>query len=142
MMVLLDTSILVDAMRRQKPALKIIEKILNRQLQGTVSPIVIFEMYNGVHRQQHPDAARVKLDRLMSILEYRNLNQHQFRQAGLICGKLAKDGIETDAADVIIATQALTPDIDYLITENTRHFIRIPGLKDKIRTAAQWLDKN
>ncbi len=63
----------------------------------------------------------------MALLEIHPVTSRIARRAGLLDGDLAKQGLSTAFPDLIIGVTAL--ELGYsILTNNLRHFQRIPGL--------------
>jgi predicted nucleic acid-binding protein len=50
-------------------------------------------------------------------------------EAGIILGKLVREGITVNALDVFIAAITITNGCESVVTRNKSHFDKIPGLK-------------
>lgn len=123
-MVILDTNIIIDHLRRSSndSVLSELSKKYGREEVG-ISVITIQELYEGKSTSDP-----LKENRMMSILGLLNIFPYDVEVARL-AGKIARDAEEPiDLADAIIAATAIINEAE-LCTLNRKHFQTIPNLK-------------
>ncbi len=96
--------------------------------QQFTSAITVGEMIYGAYRSTRPDFFLEKLDRLVwpniTILPF---DEAAARAYGQLRARLERAGTPVSEPDLRIASVALIRQLT-LVTGNTRHFSRIPGL--------------
>lgn len=126
---LFDTDAISEVMRRRPlPAYVAWLASVPRSEQFT-SAVVIGELFEGAFRTETPDRHLDRITRLVlpaiTVLPYDAAVAERF---GRIQGALAKSGKALADADAIIAATAVHHGL-VLVTGNTRHFERVPGLR-------------
>jgi predicted nucleic acid-binding protein len=121
-MILADTDVVIDFLRRRDPARsKIRELSLSGQLQTTA--VTSFELLCGLSEDRR---AAALLDFLSSI-EALPMDGSAAEAAAKIHRELVAKGQSIGMADSLIAGIAIANDMP-LLTMNRRHFERVPGL--------------
>ena len=92
-----------------------------------ISLMSVGELYYGAAKSHNPDAERGRIDRLMRILDEGTISKSVMMRFGIIKAELESRGTRLADADILIAATALENDMT-LVTGNTKHFDRIPGL--------------
>lgn len=96
--------------------------------QQFTSAITVGELIYGAYRSTRPDSFLEKLDRLVwpniTILPF---DEASARTYGQVRARLERAGTPVSEPDLRIASIALIRQLT-LVTGNTRHFSRIPGL--------------
>ena len=94
-----------------------------------IGPVVLLELEVGVIRSAFPDGARKALDIILSLISgIPALERKDAEIAAQIRAGLMRQGQNIGAFDLLIAAQSLRLDAT-LVTNNTREFSRVPGLK-------------
>jgi predicted nucleic acid-binding protein len=126
--VILDTSVLIEAERREFEIKKFIEK---RELEAYgLSVISVAELLHGVHRA---DSKKRRLRRsafVEKVIELFPIYPFELSTARIyaeLWSDLAKKGIQVGAHDLIIGSTALSLGFS-VATYNMRHFNKIEGL--------------
>lgn len=123
-MILFDTDTCVELLRGNK-------RILQRcdRYDGIVgiSFMSIAELYYGAEKSKDPSRNINTIDNLLLSLEIIQTDIPILRRFGLIKAHLQKQGVIVADADLLIAATTLER-AERLITGNSRHFERIPGL--------------
>lgn len=134
-MYLLDTDILSNLARRL-PSSVLVARLAQvpPELQFT-SSITLGEMVYGAYRQEGRTQALIRrieevIGPELTILQ---IDADAARRYGSLRAQLERQGTPIGDADTRIAAIALTHDL-MVITANTRHFQRVPGL-----TVENWL---
>ena len=124
-MILLDTNVLVGILRGNKNIARRFSEHLGEM---AVPAIVLGELNFGAAKSKNPEANRALVATLLDALPVMHTNDMIMRIFGDQKAGLSKNGEIVEDADVLIAATALAYDA-ILVTGNTRHFLRFPGLK-------------
>lgn len=92
------------------------------------STITLFELTTGVLKSQNPQRAQAALDLMMEDLTIFDLTPESAKEAARIRTDLERSGTPIGPYDLLIAGIALSNGLT-LITNNTREFERIEGLR-------------
>ncbi len=124
----LDTSVLIDLMRRRPGAVDAVERALE---DGAVTTeLNAFELYAGAHDDGRPvDEAMVAIARVLRRMDVLPLSRQASLRAAAILSLLRSRGQDIGTLDTLIAAIALVHGIDTIVTDNADHFRRVPGLK-------------
>jgi predicted nucleic acid-binding protein len=127
----LDTSFLVDLLRersrnRPGPASQWLEEQPDREL--AISVFVACELYCGAERSARPEKETAKVDSICEALHLLYPDREFAPLYGRLLADLQRRGETVAAMDLLIATTCLRAEAP-LLTRNTRHFERIPGLR-------------
>lgn len=94
-----------------------------------LSVIVVMELRYGVARSHNFSRSQQQLEKFLSApFEILAFTSADAERAASIRADLSKQGLTIGPFDVLIAAQALERDLT-LVTNNTREFSRVPGLK-------------
>ncbi|MFW5816387.1 MAG: PIN domain-containing protein [Wenzhouxiangella sp.] len=93
-----------------------------------LSPVVIGELQVGVETSRMKAASRAALDVLITSFACANIDLEAARCYGRIRGLLESEGQPIGGNDYWIAAQAVALEL-VLVTDNTREFQRIEGLR-------------
>jgi len=120
-MVLLDTTVLVDALRGHPEALRYIEQLPDRP---AISSVTVAELYAGVRAEEEE-----ALHQFVSIFNVFPVNVSVAQQAGYWRRDFGPSH-GTSLTDAMIAATAATEDSEF-VTHNTKHFpmleqVRVP----------------
>ena len=124
---LLDTNVVISLIGKKSEILQ--DRLLSRKPGSVaISVIVMHELYFGAYKSQRVEynleTARLFL-RNVPVLE---LDERDATTAGEIRAALAITGKPIGPYDVLLAGQAKARDLT-LVTNNTREFDRVPGLR-------------
>jgi len=126
-MILLDTNAVIALVgRRSDELLRRVEASEPGSL--AVSAIVAHELWYGAYRSQKVSFNLETLRLLFADLAILDFDQEDARVAGEIRAELARQGTPIGPYDILIAGQAKARDL-VLVTNNTREFSRVAGLK-------------
>ncbi len=139
MQIITDTNIIIDFLRGDKKVFKLFELVRDKKIVAIVNQIIIAELYVGVEFNSNPKIALNKLETFLDSLKIQKLNLDEFKKSGQILGRLGKKGTWIQSNDAIIATHAERPEIDYLITNNKKHFEIIDSIYDKVKTFQEFM---
>ena len=124
---MLDTNIIAYA-RNNRP-----EAVLQRLLQHRpedicISVITLAELEYGVYNSLRPEQNQLALMTFLSSIAVVPFDADAAREYGLIRADLKKKGTLIGANDLLIAAHARALGVT-LVTNNTREFERVEGLK-------------
>ncbi|MFM8927648.1 MAG: PIN domain-containing protein [Rhodoluna sp.] len=123
---LLDTSTLVDIFRGDKEALF---KLDMTPIQDVLtSTLVIAEIVAGMQGGRKSSPSYKLSESFVNYVNIEVFDKAAAKQAGYLLSVLAKSGKPIGQIDTLIAAHALSLDA-VLVTANTKHFARVPGLK-------------
>jgi tRNA(fMet)-specific endonuclease VapC len=127
----LDISFLVDLLREQRrgrlgPASTYLEGLPEDEVLA-VSVHVVCELMAGARRAGAPSGESDRLGRLCEALVVRYPDERFAEEYGRLLAGLHRLGTTIDTMDLLIATAAVL-DGSPLVTRNSRHFSKVPGL--------------
>jgi tRNA(fMet)-specific endonuclease VapC len=126
--VCLDTSVLVDNLRGRRETVDYIRKLEATGADLSTTTINSFELFYGAYRSARREknlaAAKALLRRLVVV----ELSEVASEEAGNLLAMLESKGEGIDFRDILIAAISKTQEMA-LVTKNTEHFSRIPGLE-------------
>lgn len=123
----LDTCIIIEFLRSNK---SVTEKILNAHAAGdtlVICSVAYYEVMRGFDRMK-PTRKQIKFEQLYSETEHIMLDDKTASIAAEIYRYLCKRGQKIEDDDIFIAAITLANDAT-LITDNVKHFGRVPNLK-------------
>ncbi len=131
-MIHFDSSFLIDLHREVKTerlssAFEFIETLDDREALG-VSVHVVCELRGGAELCKRPMQEHEALDQLLRGFHIAHTDERFMPVHARLYASLARPGHLIGAMDLLIATHALVEDAA-LVTKNTKHFSRVPGLR-------------
>ena len=129
----LDSSVLIAAERRNRNAAQAVEAVLQAtgEIPIVLSAISVAEIGHGIYRANSPevrDRRRAFLDELKATVPIQPVTEATAEMAARLGGEQAAKGINLPLADLLIGACAL--ELGYAVaTGNVRDFGRIPGLR-------------
>jgi tRNA(fMet)-specific endonuclease VapC len=126
-MVCLDTTFLVDLVRRNPAAEKKLQYYRDRDERLTTTAISAAELYEGAYstKAKRGDIAQVRST--LEHMELLDLSLEVCEKYGRLANELGLRGLPIGDLDVIIASAAIV-NRQILLTKNKRHFDRVPEL--------------
>jgi tRNA(fMet)-specific endonuclease VapC len=100
----------------------------NQNIPKSISVITYGELLYGARKSRHPEKNTATVHRIGELFPVIEINQGIIQIFGELKAKLETDGNRIDDMDVLIAATALYMNMS-LVTNNTRHFSRIPDLE-------------
>jgi predicted nucleic acid-binding protein len=125
-MFLLDTDTVIYALKGQPGVAANLRMHLHAPMY--LSTITMMELYYGAYKSQNIDANLAKLKTIESSFSLLAPGPEIVEIFGKIKASLEFQGLRLADLDLIIAATALTRNLT-LVTNNQKHFGRIPGLK-------------
>lgn len=130
-MKLLDTSVAVDHLRGERPAMELLQRLVEGDETIAASEVVRFELLAGV-RDDEVEA----LEEFFSVLSWVPVEESITRLAGSLARRHRNSHAGIDDADYLIAATALVLEAD-LLTTNVRHFPMLEGIRPPYRNEGQ-----
>jgi predicted nucleic acid-binding protein len=130
--IVLDSSAVIAAERRQLDLADFVEKILHAHgpAELSLSPLTVAELVHGIFRAKTPEASarrRAYIQELIALVPVHPMTTRTAWLAGQIEGEEAAKGNVLPLNDLLIAAAAIEQGYAVL-THNVRHFNKIPGL--------------
>lgn len=125
-MYLLDSDTIIFAFKDNEAVKKNLRDHLYDPIRICV--VSLMELYYGAYKSQKAESNLAKIKTLEGSLEIIPLGRESVEIFGIYKAKLEKSGIPLDDFDLILASIALAHNLT-LVTNNTKHFQRIEGLK-------------
>jgi len=122
---LLDTNIVIFALRNRTPALR--DRLSSHYGRLAVSTVTVAELSFGAERSQDPARNRRAVEEFLPLVDVLSFSAAAAEHSGEIRAALARLGRPIGAYDVLIAGHARSMGLT-VITNNVREFERVPGL--------------
>ncbi len=126
-MIVIDTSVLIDALHRKEAALR---KILEMEEMGETlctTQINVLELYKGVYSPTRSEAGLEKVKKLLDAFVILTIDEDAYEMFGELSAELKRRGEAIGDFDELIASIALANGA--AIVSRDGHFRRVPGLK-------------
>lgn len=123
---LIDTDTIVFALRGDESVLAKFEE--NKQIPISISMITYAELVFGAKRSRNEQKNMILVNHIRDIYPIEQLSEGVMEVFADIKAKLFSSGIRIEDMDLLIAATAIYNDLT-LITNNTKHFEKIPNLK-------------
>ena len=133
MKVSLDTSAIVDLERGKVSIRHFIDHDV------FISSVVAAEIFTGTHLRTDRRTATNKARKLLSLFEIIPLDMKIAEITGKINAYLISNGMPVDFEDSVIAATFIHKKGDVLVTNNLKHFKRIPEISDKVLTVDDFV---
>ena len=121
--ILIDTSVLIDHLRKYAPATNFLENIFKSGIPVKLSTVTVMELFAG-KSMQNPKREEAVVQ-LLELFESVPVTQKIAKRAGILLRFYRSNGLTP--ADALIAGTALEQEAA-LVTRNIRHFRQIEGL--------------
>jgi tRNA(fMet)-specific endonuclease VapC len=132
-MFLLDTDTIIYSLKGHPMVKANLERHLHAVLK--ISIATLMELYYGAYKSQKVTSNLAKIKSIEAAIETLPLGHESAEIFALLKSSLEKAGAPLDDFDLILAACALAHDL-VLVTNNTKHFERVHGLK-----LANWTRK-
>jgi len=116
MRILLDSSVIIDALRHRRGRRELLRELLEEGHELACCAINVAEVYSGV--RPHETEATTEL---IDGLEYVDISREAARDAGELRSEWQRRGRTLSLPDAILGAVALRGDLT-LATDNARHF--------------------
>ncbi len=125
-MFLLDTDTVIYALKGNEAVAQNLQRHLDDPM--AISAISLMQLYYGAYKSQKISANLAKIKILEQSIETLPIGLESTEIFGLLKAQLEVSGNRLDDFDLIIASCAMAHNLT-LVTNNTKHFERIDGLK-------------
>ncbi len=125
-MTYIDSDILIDFLNNKKEAIEIISRIKGLRDAMATTSVNSFEIFCGISKLEKEKVVQVK--EFLNNFRIDDFDFSASQKAAEIYRDLKSKGSMIDLGDIMIASIAIENE-ESLLTKNTRHFERIPGLK-------------
>jgi tRNA(fMet)-specific endonuclease VapC len=123
---LIDSDWIIDWLKGFRRAVELLRRL---QPAGMAISIMTFaEVYEGIYFGHDPPRVESVFQGFLRGVRVIPITRTVARRFALVSGDLRARGLLIPQPDILIAATALTYDLE-LVTRNTRHFQRIPGLR-------------
>lgn len=126
-MVCLDTSFVVDLLRKRSDVDKLVEKFDHLGEQIYVPSPVVVELISGANLKQNKEDETNRIKQFLATIIVLPLDEQSAIKAGEIEAELERSGEIIETEDIMIAAITLQNE-ETLVTRNVKHFRRIEGL--------------
>lgn len=124
-MILLDTDVCIALLRGHR---RVIERRRVTTEPAAIAGMTAAELFYGAEKSARPVENRSLVESFILTLPILHTSLPILRLFGQLKAQIERDGHPLPDADLLIAATALAHG-NWLITGNTSHFSRIPGLK-------------
>jgi predicted nucleic acid-binding protein len=125
-MLVLDTTILIDALRRKEAALRKIAELEETEETIYTTQINALELYKGAYLPTKSDEDVQKVKKLLDAFVILPINDDTYEWFAALYAELKSRGESINDFDELIAAIAMTNGAK--VVSNDSHFRRIPGL--------------
>jgi tRNA(fMet)-specific endonuclease VapC len=125
-MYLLDTDTIIYSLKGHKGVIRNLENHVQDSVK--ISIITLLELYYGAYKSERVSGNLAKIKTIESSLDIIPVGKESAEIFGRLKASSQKKGTPLDDFDLIIASCALANNL-VLVTNNTKHFKRIEGLK-------------
>lgn len=126
----LDTTVLVDSLRGRRQTVDFIRELESRSVNLATTTVNSFELYYGAYRSEKKQIGVNAVGQLLRRLMVLELSENASEDAGKTMALLEQSGEPVEFRDVLIGSIAKVHQFA-LVTKNTEHFLKIPGLEVK-----------
>jgi tRNA(fMet)-specific endonuclease VapC len=127
LMLVLDTTILIDALHEKREALRKIIELDESDETICITQINALELYKGAYLPTKSSEILRKTKKLLEAFVILPINDETYEWFAALSAELRSRGESIDDFDVLIAAIAMTNGA--AIVSNDIHFKRIPGLR-------------
>ncbi len=120
--VLIDTSIIIDYLRKVNKSKTLFWKLVN-QYDCLISSVTVFELYSGAKSIEH----KKDIEIVLSFLDIVSFNDAHAKLSAEIFKTLKQQNNLIEFRDIFIASCAISKKVS-LATLNEKHFVRIDAL--------------
>jgi predicted nucleic acid-binding protein len=126
-MMVLDTTILIDALHRKEAALRKIVELEETKETLCTTQINVLELYKGAYLPTKSNENIQKVKKLLDALVVLGIDEDIYELFAALSAELKSRGESINDFDELIA--AITMTNEAAIVSNDNHFKRIPGLR-------------
>ena len=125
-MLVLDTTILIDALRRKEAVLRKIAELEEAEETICTTQINVLELYKSAYLPTKSDEDVQKVRKLLDAFVILPINDDTYEWFAALSAELKSRGESINNFDLLIATITMTNGAE--VVSNDSHFRRIPGL--------------
>jgi tRNA(fMet)-specific endonuclease VapC len=126
-MIVIDTSVLIDALHRKEAALRKIQELEEMGETLCTTQINVLELYKGVYCPNRSEKGLEKVKKLLDAFVILSMDEDVYDVFGELSAELRRKGEAIGDFDGLIASIALAN--GSAIVSGDGHFQRVPGLK-------------
>ncbi len=126
-MVCLDTDIIIDFFRKDKQTLQKIGLLEKQGMDLSMTTISSFEIWRGTLQPQGRESVQ-EVNHFLENITLFDFTLDASKKSAEIFEQLKSQGGMIELTDIMIAAICISKN-EPLLTRNTKHFERIPGLK-------------
>ena len=126
--IFVNSNYLIDYLRGKAYTKKIINSIINREVEASISVITLFELYSGALLSSNEKKRLEEVEQLIQWFNIIDINEMIIYIASKIFVDLRRKGKLIDIRDILIAACAVSKGRS-ILTQNKKHFRNIEGLK-------------
>jgi len=133
----LDTSIIVDIDRGDDEVIGLCKKLV-KEHEVLISTVTVSEVLTGSYLREDHLKAVSKAKKVLGQFAWINLDGEVAEKVAQINAYLITEGLPIEFPDVVVAASFLVTNSEILLTENKKHFKRIPALKGRVFTPREF----
>ena len=126
--IFVNSNYLIDYLRGKTYSKEVIDSVIKREIEASISVITLFELYSGAFLSSNEDKRLEEIEQLIQWFNIINIDEKIIFTASKIYVSLRKKGKLIDIRDILIAASALSRGLG-ILTLNKKHFRNIEGLK-------------
>jgi tRNA(fMet)-specific endonuclease VapC len=126
-MIVIDTSVLIDALHRNEAALRKIRELEEAGETLCTTQVNVLELYKGVYSPSKSETGLEKVKKLLDAFVILSIDEDVYDMFGELSAELRRSGDAICDFDELIASIALTNGA--AIVSGYGHFQRVPGIK-------------
>ena len=126
--IFVDSDFLIDFLRGKAYTRSFIDKIESREIEGYISVVTAFELYNGSFLSSNPNKKLNEVENILNCFVIVNIDREMMLKASKINSELILKGEKIQIEDVLIAATAISLNLR-LLTNNKKHFNKIKDLR-------------
>lgn len=136
MKILVDTSILVEIDRQNKEVVSFLQMLVRQKHALVISTITVAEIFTGSYLQKNPSDSVLTARDILNNFLWVDVDAETAEIVAQIYARLflEKKQDSLEYADVLIAGCFFRAQCDILLTLNTKDFILVAALKEKVYT--------
>ena len=127
-MVCLDTTFLIDLLRKKPEAEKKLSSLMKRSDAPSVAVVTLGELFYGAYKSKNVEMEKEKINGVLGGLLMLELDAYGAEKFGQLLASLDQDGQKINDRDVLIAAIAMSKHENVIVTRNSKDFEKIPGI--------------
>jgi len=127
-MVCLDTTFLIDLLRKKPEAEKKLSSLMKRSDAPSVAVVTLGELFYGAYKSKNVEMEKEKINGVLGGLLMLELDKYGAEKFGQLLASLDQAGQKINDRDVLIAAIAMSKHENVIVTRNSKDFEKIPGI--------------